>query len=223
MTGIQWTINSGGFSFGKLPAGGTYTITPLNQRFNFSVPSQTFTSLSSNQTADFIGTPRNQVFFSATNQRFNEEGIRFQISVTRSGDTTTAASVEYATVDGTASERSDYSIAQGTLRFAPGETAKTFDLFLTEDSFPEAHETLSIILSNPAGVELGTPSSTKVTIISGDTGTFPFNPSDFADFFVGQHYLDFLNRFPDQAGFNFWVNQIISCGNASAVHRVETH
>jgi hypothetical protein len=33
-----------------------------------------------------------------------------------------------------------------------------------------------------------------------------------ADFFVNQQYTDFLSRFPDQSGFDFWVAQITSCG-----------
>jgi hypothetical protein len=33
-----------------------------------------------------------------------------------------------------------------------------------------------------------------------------------SDFFVNQQYVDFLSRFPDQSGFDFWVNQITSCG-----------
>jgi hypothetical protein len=32
-----------------------------------------------------------------------------------------------------------------------------------------------------------------------------------SDFFVNQQYVDFLSRFPDQSGFDFWVNQISSC------------
>jgi hypothetical protein len=39
------------------------------------------------------------------------------------------------------------------------------------------------------------------------------NPLDTNEFFVRQHYLDFLNREPDQSGFNFWSSQIISCGS----------
>jgi len=38
------------------------------------------------------------------------------------------------------------------------------------------------------------------------------NPIDDADFFVRQHYSDFLNRQPDAAGLSFWTNQIASCG-----------
>ncbi|HYO64133.1 MAG TPA: DUF4214 domain-containing protein [Pyrinomonadaceae bacterium] len=33
-----------------------------------------------------------------------------------------------------------------------------------------------------------------------------------ADFFVQQQYVDFLSRFPDQAGFSFWTKQIADCG-----------
>src|SRR5438128_1526276 len=34
---------------------------------------------------------------------------------------------------------------------------------------------------------------------------------DDADFFVNQSYVDFLNRFPDAGGFNYWISQISSC------------
>ena len=38
------------------------------------------------------------------------------------------------------------------------------------------------------------------------------NPIDDPQFFVTQHYLDFLNREPDAAGLAFWTNEITSCG-----------
>jgi hypothetical protein len=38
------------------------------------------------------------------------------------------------------------------------------------------------------------------------------NVIDSPDYFVRQNYLDFLGREPDEAGFNFWSDQIISCG-----------
>ena len=46
---------------------------------------------------------------------------------------------------------------------------------------------------------------------------------DDTDFFVQQQYVDFLSRFPDQSGFNFWQNDINNCaGNQGCidVHRV---
>jgi VCBS repeat protein len=39
----------------------------------------------------------------------------------------------------------------------------------------------------------------------------PGNP-DNTDYFVHQHYADFLAREPDAGGFDFWANQIASCG-----------
>jgi hypothetical protein len=42
------------------------------------------------------------------------------------------------------------------------------------------------------------------------------NVIDSAGFFVRQHYLDFLGREPDESGFNFWSDQILSCGSDTA-------
>lgn len=42
--------------------------------------------------------------------------------------------------------------------------------------------------------------------------TTPITIND-SDFFVNQQYVDFLSRFPDQSGFDFWNNQITSCGS----------
>ena len=36
---------------------------------------------------------------------------------------------------------------------------------------------------------------------------------DDSDFFVSQHYVDFLNRFPDQGGMDYWVGQLAVCGS----------
>jgi hypothetical protein len=42
------------------------------------------------------------------------------------------------------------------------------------------------------------------------------NPLDTPEYFVRQHYLDFLGREPDEAGFNFWSDQILECGADTA-------
>jgi hypothetical protein len=47
-------------------------------------------------------------------------------------------------------------------------------------------------------------------------GALPLNKIDDAQFFVTQHYHDFLNRNPDASGLAFWTNQIISCGTNAA-------
>ncbi|MDX6711941.1 MAG: hypothetical protein QOH96_2957 [Blastocatellia bacterium] len=42
--------------------------------------------------------------------------------------------------------------------------------------------------------------------------TVTANPLDTPEFFVRQHYLDFLSREPDQGGFEYWSEQINKCG-----------
>jgi photosystem II stability/assembly factor-like uncharacterized protein len=51
--------------------------------------------------------------------------------------------------------------------------------------------------------------ATRNTVISG-------NAIDTPEYFVRQHYLDFLGREPDESGFNFWSDQIVSCGADAA-------
>jgi uncharacterized delta-60 repeat protein len=148
------------------------------------------------------------------------------VSVTRSGDSSAPTSVFYSTVtsfpsSGLASERRDYNIAFGTLRFAAGETSKTFQVFITDDAFVEGDETLQVIIGTPTGgVTRGTPSVSTVRIVDNDTAAGP-NPIDDSTFFVRQHYRDFLNRDPDAPGLAFWVNEIESCGTNTQCREVK--
>jgi CSLREA domain-containing protein len=132
-------------------------------------------------------------------------------TVSRIGDTSTAASVDYATQSGTASDRTDFTATRGTLQFAPGETAMTISVLISEDSFTEGAETATITLSNLSGAGLGNPSTATLEILD-DPPEPSVNPNDLAEQFVCQHYHDFLNRQHDVAGLNFWINEIESCG-----------
>jgi Tol biopolymer transport system component len=136
------------------------------------------------------------------------------ITVTRTGATSHAVSVDYATADGTASERSDYITASGRLTFAPGETTKSFRVFIVNDAFPEPDETFSVTLANLRGTNAapGALTTKQVTIGSEDATPAGPNPADNSQFFVRQHYLDFLNREPDTDGLQFWTNEIAGCG-----------
>jgi hypothetical protein len=155
------------------------------------------------------------VQFSATDYRVAEGAGSVQITVTRSSGAG-AATVDFQTQDGTASERSDYTTAVGTLRFANGETAKSFNVFITDDTYGEGTENFQVQLSNAAGATLGTPSAATVTITSNESANGPNpvkDPNFNAGLFVRQHYVDFLNREPDASGLNFWVGQTTGCGN----------
>lgn len=152
------------------------------------------------------------VAFSSANFSINESNGVATITVNRSGSSLPPVTVDYATTDGSAQQRGDYTIALGTLSFGTNETSKTFQVLITDDGHVEGNETLTVTLSNPTGgVTLGSPSSAVLTITSNDS--VASQPIDGAQFFVRQHYRDFLNREPDAAGLNFWTNEITSCGS----------
>ena len=150
--------------------------------------------------------------FSAGGYEVSEGANQVMVTVERDGDTSTAASVEYGSTDGTASDRSDYLTARGTLHFAPGETAKSFAVLVTDDVYNEGDETLMLALSNQVNASVTARSPVTLKISDNDSGTAVANPIDEARFFVRQHYMDFLNRTPDDSGLNFWENQIAQCG-----------
>lgn len=91
------------------------------------------------------------------------------MTVTRTGGSAGAASVNYATANGTASAGSDYTATSGTLNWAHGDSAnKTFGVPILGDSLYEGNETFTVTLSGAVGATLGSPSSATVTIVDDD-------------------------------------------------------
>ncbi|MDT7690354.1 MAG: hypothetical protein QOE46_3113 [Acidobacteriota bacterium] len=166
------------------------------------------------------------IHFTSATFNIGEQGGGALISVTRAGDPSVELSVDFATADATASSRADYTAVRGTLRFAPGETEKSFNVLVSNDDTHEGNETVSLTLSNLVGRgSLDTPTSSTLTITDDDATTSAANPLDRSDFFVRQHYLDFLNREPDAEGLAFWRNNIDICnGNTFCLEakRVDT-
>jgi endonuclease G len=156
------------------------------------------------------------------------------ITVSRSGDTTTAVSVDYTTSDqsgtipcqstsnGIASERCDYATAAGTLRFAAGEQAKTIQIPIINDAYVETSEAFVISLRNPQGAVFGAIINASVTINSDDFQTATQNPIDDQAFFIRQQYIDFLGRPPEDAGFQFWMNRMNNCPPGQVCDRIDT-
>src|SRR5205085_9749198 len=157
------------------------------------------------------------VQLSGDNFQIGEGAGSIQITVTRTGDVSTAATVNFATFDesqpGHATQKRDYEIAEGTLKFNPGETSKTFKVLLVDDKFVEGDETVGMVLSNPTGTDLGDPHEAELTITDNDSAPSTTNPIDDKSFFVRQQYLDFLAREPDTSGFNAWVNVLTNCSS----------
>jgi probable HAF family extracellular repeat protein len=108
--------------------------------------------------------------FSSATYSVSESGTKATINATRTGGMAGAVSVDYATSDGTATTAdNDYTSASGTLNFADGETSKTFDVNVTNDSTFESDENVNLTLSNPTGsATLGVPATAVLTITNDD-------------------------------------------------------
>jgi hypothetical protein len=179
-----------------------------------------------------VSSPPNGVIqFSAASYSVGEAAGSVTITVTRIGDTSLAASVDYVTNDGSSSavfvacsttngaalEHCDYTRASGTLQFAAGQASRTFTVLISDDSYVEGAETTQLILSNPsAGALLGSQPTATLLITEDDFNAGGPNPIDNAEAFVEQLYRDFLNRQPDSTGVAFWTAQITSCGTNAA-------
>jgi glucose/arabinose dehydrogenase len=162
----------------------------------------------------------NSFQFSAVSYGASESVGSVTITVTRTGATSPPATVDYSTSNGTAADRSDYTTGTGRLSFAAGETTRIFSILITDDVYVEGNETVNLMLSIATGGSvLGTPNTATVTISDNDSTNPTTNPADQAQFFVRQHYSDFLDREPDQAGLDYWTQQITQCGADQACIR----
>ncbi|HKR02554.1 MAG TPA: S8 family serine peptidase [Pyrinomonadaceae bacterium] len=151
---------------------------------------------------------------------------RASLTVTRTNNSQPEVTVNYATSDGAglspcsavngiASSRCDYATTTGTLRFNAGETSKTIYIPLVDDALAEGAESLVITLSEASGAQLGMNTTATVIINDNDAATGE-NPVDHTAFFVRQHYIDFLGREPDPAGYQGWQDILNNCGTTVA-------
>jgi len=90
------------------------------------------------------------------------------ISVTLSATALVTVQVGFAADGGTATPGDDYTLAAGTLTFAPGETTKTIPLTIKDDKVLEPDETIVIRLSGQRNATLRTP-NVVLTISNDDT------------------------------------------------------
>ena len=213
------TTGSGGaYAVPNLPAGGSYTVTPSLSGYAFNPPSRNIEDLVADQAANFtaLRISGSTFLLNAAGYTVTEGCSVASIAVNRTGDISHAATVDYETKDATALQRTDYTLASGTLSFSAGETSKTFGVLITRDAYTEGNETVNLSLSNPTGgATLGAPSTVTLTIIDDPVATGT-QPIDDAGTFVCQHYHDFLNRQSDASGLAFWTNEMTSCGSNQA-------
>ena len=104
----------------------------------------------SNTISATVGGPVTVSVADARAREGKDATIDFAVTLSRAG----AASVTYATADGTATAGSDYKVRQGKLRFAAGETEKTISVPVLDDAHDEGAETLRLRLLVASGATI---------------------------------------------------------------------
>jgi predicted extracellular nuclease len=92
--------------------------------------------------------------------------------------------------------------ANGNYRFDNVETNGFYTVrpSRVDFSFTPAERSFSSVANSTNAAFTGSPVTTSAS------------PPDMAEYFVRQQYLDFLGREPDEAGFNYWSDQVLACG-----------
>src|SRR5439155_24985742 len=125
-----------------------------------------------------------------------------------------------ANADGSARQQFDGNGDYGPV-WSPDGTKIAFTRLL-DDSFRSADiYVINADGSNPINLtshpDSGSPAWQPLTAVPGPTPAPSPTPAnnriDDPQFFVTQHYHDFLNRDPDQPGLDFWTHQISDCGS----------
>jgi hypothetical protein len=95
------------------------------------------------------------------------------VTVNRTGGSSGAVSVGYATANGTAVSGTDFTAASGTLNWADGDAAsKTMSVAISNATPFSGSKSFAVALSSPTGgATLATPSSATVTITGSGSGS----------------------------------------------------
>jgi hypothetical protein len=143
------------------------------------------------------------VQFSTDSYNVAEGGGNATVTVTLSKAAAGDVTVDYATGDisDTAGSPSDYANTSGTLDFTAGQTSKTIDIPIVQDSSLEGDETFSVTLSSPSSAVLGSPNPATVTILDDDsTGTLDFSAQRYDVNENAGHVTITVNRAGGSAG-----------------------
>lgn len=165
-----------------------------------------------------IVTPPPTVSFSAANYAVNEGAASRTITVTRGGATDGIVAVDYAASNGTATAGQDYAATSGTLTFGDGDTIKTFNVSMIEDSIDEADETINLTLSNATGGAALTPNPAAVLTITDNDNAPDVSISDISQNEGNSGTTDFSFQvsLSSESGQNVSVDFATADGTANA-------
>ena len=110
--------------------------------------------------------------FSTASTDADEDDGTLTLTVEKTGTTLVAATVSYATTNGTATGGSDFTaIASTDLDFAAGDASKDITVSVTDDSADESTEAFTVDLTAGAHAQLGSTRSHSIAITDNDATT----------------------------------------------------
>lgn len=113
------------------------------------------------------------IAFSGASTSVGESSGQTIVTLIRSGNATSTATVEVSASGGSANNGLDYFFQAKTITFAPGVTEQPVTVPVTDDSLEEGDEDFALTLSNPGGgATLGAQTVHTITILD-DTGDVP--------------------------------------------------
>jgi hypothetical protein len=115
------------------------------------------------------------VAFAVATSSVSESAGTATIRCWLSGVSMLPVTVDYAVTGGTATGGGvDYTLADGTLTFAPGAREAALELTTVDDSLPELRETVEVHLAGPTNALLGATTSCTLSIVDDDSHTVTF-------------------------------------------------
>ncbi len=119
------------------------------------------------------------VGFASASGSVLEAGGTANVLVSLSGPSTGTTAVDFTVADVTATGGgADYTLASGTVSFAPGETIKAIPLILNDDAVVESGETFTLTLSSPVACLLGSVNVHTFTITDDDKPAVSITATD---------------------------------------------
>jgi len=97
-----------------------------------------------------------------------ENGVSINLQLIRSGGSDGQATVTLVTNDITATLGDDYAAPATTVTFDTGETEKSIEIYILDDTQMESDEQFLVQISDVTGAEMGVNTSTICTIIDDD-------------------------------------------------------
>jgi hypothetical protein len=165
VSGTNYTSTSGTLTFAAGQTSRTITVASLNdgvftpnQTFTLSLTVNAVTNIATGTVANINGAPTASALGVTANEGSN---LVFTVALDRASST--ATTVSYATINGTAIGSTNFVAASGTLNFSAGETSKTLTISSLADNVfsPDLGFTLSLTANSVTNTATGTIANTE--------------------------------------------------------------